>query len=189
MSDSRESPWVFEATSDNFAALVLENSARGPVLVNFWSAGAGPCLRLYPLLDKLVHELRGRMLLVNLKTDDHGELSRRYGVTSVPTLKMFRDGDVVETVHGYQPEADLRRTFDKHLPRESDQALASALRLHASGNSERSISLLAESALEDPGNARIPLTLAKLLIRARRHVEAHRVLHALPPDMRAAMET
>ena len=183
-----ESPWIFEATADNFAALVLENSTRGPVLVNFWSPSAGPCLRLYPLLDKLVHEFGGRLLLVNLKTDDHGELSRRYGVTSLPTLKMFMNGRIVETVHGYQPEADLRRTLERHLPRESDQTLATALRAHASGDSERGIALLAEAAMEDPGNARIPLALAKLLVRAGRHQEAHRVLHTLPRDMRAEDE-
>ena len=55
MSDSLESPWILEATADNFAAQVLENSARGPVLVNFWSPSVGPCLRLFPLLDKLEH--------------------------------------------------------------------------------------------------------------------------------------
>jgi len=181
-----ESPWIFEATADNFTALVLDNSTRGPVLVNFWSPSAGPCLRLYPLLDKLVHEFGGRLLLVNLKTDDHGELSQRYGVASLPTLKMFVNGQIVETVHG--SEADLRRTLERHLPRESDRTLATALRVHASGDSERGIALLAEAAIEDPRNARIPLALAKLLVRAGRHQEAHRVLHTLPRDMRAEDE-
>ncbi|GMQ96173.1 MAG: thioredoxin [Gammaproteobacteria bacterium] len=188
MSGDLESRWIFEATTDNFATLVLENSARGPVLVNFWSPSAGPCLRLYPLLDKLVREFGGRLLLVNLKTDDHGELSRRYGVTSLPTLKMFVNGRIVETVHGYQPEADLRRTLEKHLPRDSDRSLAAALQVHASGDGERGIALLAEAAMEDPGNARIPLALAKLLVRAGRHQEAHRVLHTLPREMRGQDE-
>jgi putative thioredoxin len=123
VSDSLESPWIFEAIAENFAALVLDNSARGPVLVNFWSPSAGPCLRLYSILDKLVHEFGGRMLLVNLKNDDQRDLARRYGVTSLPTCKLFMNGGVVETVHGYQPEADLRRTLEKHLPRESDRIL------------------------------------------------------------------
>jgi len=56
MIDTVNSPYIHAGTSDNFSALVLENSAKGPVLVNFWSRKAGPCLRLHPILDQLIRQ-------------------------------------------------------------------------------------------------------------------------------------
>ena len=69
MVDSIESPYIHAANAENFQPLVIENSKRGPVLVNFWSKKAGPCLRQYPLLDKLVHDYKGRLLLINIDTE------------------------------------------------------------------------------------------------------------------------
>ncbi len=69
--ESIESPYIFEGTAENFENLVLENSCKGPVLVNFWSPKAGPCLRLYPLLDKFIHESAGKMLLGRVNTNGH----------------------------------------------------------------------------------------------------------------------
>ncbi len=101
MIDSIESPYIHAAGGENFQPLVLENSHKGPVLVNFWSRKAGPCLRQYPLLDRVIHHYAGRVLLVNIDADAEVALTREYGVTSVPTLKLFRRGEVVETRHGY----------------------------------------------------------------------------------------
>ncbi len=83
---SLDSPYIFEGTRDKFDALVLDNSEKGPVLVNFWSPKAGPCLRLYPILDKLVHEFKGKFLLINLNTDEQASVARQYGVNSLPTV-------------------------------------------------------------------------------------------------------
>ena len=69
MIETIESPYIHEAKSENFKALVLENPNHGPALVNFWSKKAGPCLRQYPILDKLIWDYAGRVLLVNIDTD------------------------------------------------------------------------------------------------------------------------
>ena len=94
------SPYVFDATAENFRTLVLENSDKGPVLVNYWSPRAGPCLMLMPRLIRLVTEFGGSFLLVMLNTDDLGRLAREHGVNSLPTIKIFRRGKVVDTLHG-----------------------------------------------------------------------------------------
>ncbi len=177
-----DAPFVAEGSGENFQSLVIENSRRGPVLVNFWSPKAGPCLRLYPVLDQLIHALGGRVLLVNIDTDAHRPLARQVGVTSVPTLKLVVGGQVVETLHGYQNESELRAMLGRHLPRESDAALAEALRLYQSGDTERALMTLADAALEDPANLRIPLALAKLLVRESRHREAFKLLSTLPAE-------
>ena len=83
MIETVNSPYIHTATSDNFKALVLDNSDKGPVLVNFWSRKAGPCLRLYPILDKLVHYYKGRLLLVNIDIESEFVVTKEYGIASV----------------------------------------------------------------------------------------------------------
>ncbi len=183
-----ESRLIFDGSEDNFEALVLENSTKGPVLVNYWSPKAGPCLRLYPLLDKLVHEFRGKFLLVNVNTDEHRRVARDYGVTSLPTLKLFLHREVAETVHGYQPENELRNMLNKHVARDSDAALAQALRTYKEGNTDRGLALLAEAAMADPQDVRIPLALAKLLMQQQKHGQAYQLLGALSKEQRELPE-
>lgn len=102
------SPYVFDATAANFPTLVLENSDKGPVLVNYWSPHAAPCLVLIPRLVRLATEFGGRFLLVMLNADELGRLAREHGVNSLPTIKMFRHGKAVDTLHGAELETILR---------------------------------------------------------------------------------
>lgn len=175
-----ESPYVLEGARANFAIVALENSERGPVLINYWSPQAGPCLRLYPVLDKLIHEFQGKILLINVNTDEQAQLARDYGVNSLPTLKLMIRRQVVETIHGYQPETELRRVLNKYIAQKSDESLSDALQIYRSGDKERALALLAQAAIDDSQNLRIPLTLAKLLMREDRHADAYELLLALP---------
>ncbi len=184
MVESLESPWILAADAGNFRALVLENSARGPVLVNFWSRKAGPCLRQYPLLDRLVHGLDGRLLLVNVDVDAESGLAREYGVASVPTLKLFRKGRVVETRHGYQNAQELEALVQLYIARDSDQAIAEAVRLYGEGKRQDAYRHLADAIVEDPVNPRLPLAMAKLLAHEGRFEEALRLLDSLPAELR-----
>ena len=84
------SAYVFDTNADNFPRLVLENSAKGPVLVNYWSPKAGPCMMLMPRLVRLAGEFGGRFLLVMLNTDELGQLARSHGVVSLPTAGTAR---------------------------------------------------------------------------------------------------
>jgi len=140
-----ESAFIFEATADNFTQLVLDNSAKGPVLVNYWAPWAGPCLKLWPVLEQLARHYAGRFLLVNVNTDKHKSLARDYGINSLPTLKMYRHGKVVDEVHGAESEQSLRAFIDKHMARPSDRLLAKALRLYQQGDTTAALTLLAEA--------------------------------------------
>jgi putative thioredoxin len=171
---------VFEATAENFRELVLGNSERGPVLVNFWAAWAGPCLKLWPTLEKLAHEYGGRFLLVNFDTDKYKALAREQGVTSLPTLKLYRRGAVVAEVHGAESEASLRQLLDQHVARPSDAALARLVaRVTQAVDDDLSAALrtLCES---DPDNPRLVPAAAKLLLGAGRHDAAVQLLEAQP---------
>lgn len=177
-----DAPYIFEATQDNFASLVLDNSARGPVLVNYWAPWAGPCHKLWPVLEKLASDYGGKFLLVNVNTDKQRPLAREHGVRSLPTLKLFRHRKVVEEIHGAQPEADLRRLIDKYIARQSDAMLAAAVKTYQQGDVEGAVRLLRQAEEADPDNLRIPLTLAKLLMQHGRTAEAEELLRLLPAE-------
>ena len=123
-------PFVFDATLDNFDALILGNSARGLVLANFWSPKAGPCGVLMPRLVKLAAEYGGRFLLVMVNTDELGQRARGLGVTSVPTVKFFLHGEVVHTIHGAENDETLRAALGQFLANDQDRLRMHALQMH-----------------------------------------------------------
>lgn len=179
-----ESHYIYEGTEENFATLVLNNSNKGPVLVNFWAEWAGPCHRLFPLLAQLAGEYAGKFLLVNLNTDEQAPVAQEYGVRSLPMVKIFRGGKLREEVHGYQPEAELRRIINRYVVRASDERIGAAIRLYQKGDVDESLTLLAQATLDDPDNLRIPVILGKLLVAQRRYDEAEALLRGLPPETR-----
>jgi len=188
MLENINSPYILEATSDNFHTRVIENSERGPVLVNFWSRKAGPCLRLYPVLDQIVHHYAGKLLLINVDTENELQYTREYGVASVPTLKLFRHGQVVETLHGYQSDTELKKVLDRYVARDSDLKLADAIELYVQGNARQAYELIADTIVEDPDNVRLPLAMCKLLKHEGRYAEALKLIDSLPEKIRQDRE-
>ena len=179
------SPYVFDATRENFDSLILGNSMRGLVLVNFWSPKAGPCMLLMPRLVKLAAEYGGRFLLVMVNTEELGQRARGLGVTSVPTVKFFLRGEVVHTIHGAEGDATFRTALARFLASDQDRLRMSALRMHQAGDTEGAIALLARIAVEDASDLAVAADLAKLLTLAGRPHEALSLLAALPPSARS----
>ena len=182
------SPHVFDATAENFQRLVLENSHRGLVLVHFWTPKAGPCMILMPRLVKLATEYGGKFLLVMLNTDELGALARRLGVTSVPTVKFFRRGEVVETVHGAESDQHFRTLLDRFIMRDSDNHYAQGLAAWQRSQVDDAKRMLATAAVEEPGNPVIPRDLAKLLWSSGEHAQALHLLESLPVELRTQAE-
>lgn len=179
------SPYILEANPTNFKSLVLENSDRGPVMVFYWSPRAGPCMKLMPRLIRLADEYCGKFLLVLLDTDEYGRLAKEeYGVTSVPTVKFFRQGNVVHTIHGAESDSEFRRSMDKFVMREASIAQVHALRAYQEGDLDQACAQLSKAAMDNPGNPRIALDLAKLLILKADYTKAESVLQSLTAEAR-----
>jgi thioredoxin 1 len=100
-------------TDETFKAEVLDSEL--PVLVDFWAEWCAPCHRLAPVLDELSEEYAGRARIVKLDSDENPEATREYGVMSMPTLVMFRGGEVVSQVIGAHPKGKLRELIDGAL--------------------------------------------------------------------------
>ena len=179
------SPYVFDASAENFNRLVLENSHKGPVLVHFWTPKAGPCFILMPRLVKLAAEYGGKFLLVMLNTDDLPELARRCGVNSVPTVKFFWRGEVAHTIHGADPDSSFRQVLDRFIAGDANRAHALGVAAWQSGKLSQARMLLANAAMAEPENLAIPRDLAKLLWAEGEGGQALKLLDSLPPEARA----
>jgi putative thioredoxin len=178
------SPYVFDASRANFNDLVLGNSRKGLVLVHFWTPKAGPCMVLMPRLVQLASDYGGRFLLVMANTDEIGGLAREHGVTSVPTVKFFLNGEVVHTIHGAEPDNTFRAALARFVALDSDPVRQQALKAHQEGHTEAAIALLARAAVEHPDDLSISADLAKLLLLAGQPGQALGLLSALPVDAR-----
>ncbi len=110
-----------DITEADFDTAVLARSREVPVLVDFWSPWCGPCRTLKPLLEKLAGEYGGRFELAKLNSDEAPSVSARYAVRSIPAVKLFVGGEVVDEFTGALPEGSLRAFLDTHLPDEAER--------------------------------------------------------------------
>lgn len=101
-------------TSDtNFENDVLKSST--PVLVDFWAEWCGPCKALAPKLDEIAKEYSGKVMVAKVDIDQNKETPTSYGVRGVPTLALFKDGQIVDQIVGNHPKENITALLDKHL--------------------------------------------------------------------------
>jgi len=104
---------IKKTTTAEFEKDVLQSDL--PVLVDFWAEWCGPCRMVAPVLEEVNAELGEKLKIVKVNVDEEGELAQRYGVMSIPTLIVFKDGEAVETSVGFQPKKDLISRVESHL--------------------------------------------------------------------------
>ncbi|MCA9188796.1 MAG: thioredoxin [Pirellulaceae bacterium] len=103
---------VQEFTDNSFSSDVLQSDT--PVLVDFWAPWCGPCRQIAPLIEELSNENQGSAKVGKINIDDNPAMAQEYGVSSIPTLMVFKGGQVVERFVGAQPKARLQQALDSH---------------------------------------------------------------------------
>ena len=104
---------ILHLTEDTFDETI--KNAKGPVLVDFWAAWCGPCKTIAPYLDQIAGELEGKATVAKVNVDENGDLSARFGVRSIPTLLVFKDGRVVDQTVGALPKELIKSFVGKHV--------------------------------------------------------------------------
>ncbi|MDJ0881957.1 MAG: co-chaperone YbbN [Gammaproteobacteria bacterium] len=160
MSDS---PFVHNVTAEDFQSLVIENSFKQPVLVDFWAEWCNPCQVLIPILTKLADEYNGAFILAKVNSDEQGELAAQAGVRSLPTVKLFVDGQIVDEFMGALPEPEVKKFLDQHIQSESDVVLNDAMLAYQEGREQDALDMLNAALAHDPQNAKLKINIAKLV--------------------------
>ena len=106
---------IKDVTTDNFMSDVIEASKEKPIIVDFWAPWCGPCRMIAPLIDQLAEEYAGKLKAVKLNTDESPSVATEYGIRSIPTVMIFKDGQKVDTVIGAVPKSTLTGTVEKYL--------------------------------------------------------------------------
>ncbi len=102
---------VIELNDANLA----ESIKTGPVVVDFWAPWCGPCRKLGPVLEEVAAELEGKVKVYKLNTDDNTTSAQSYGISALPSVLMFKDGEVVERMVGLMPKSTIISNIEKHL--------------------------------------------------------------------------
>ena len=92
-----------------------EETKQGVVLVDFWAEWCGPCRRLAPTVDALASEYDGRATVAKLNVDENPNIPGRYAVRGIPTLLIFKEGELAETIVGLRPKDDIAKLIERHL--------------------------------------------------------------------------
>jgi len=103
----------FTVTAANFEAEVLKSTT--PVLIDFWAPWCGPCRMVAPSVEEMATQYAGKLKVGKLNVDDHPSVAQRYGITGIPALLFFEDGQVVDTVVGAVPKNTLQKHVDEVL--------------------------------------------------------------------------
>lgn len=180
MSDT---PHVLDVTAETFMNEVIEASRTQPVLVDYWAPWCGPCQTLMPLLEKLAGEYGGAFRLAKVNIDEQQELATQAGVRSVPTVQLFKDGQIAEQFAGAQPEGEIRALLDRHIERASDSLVEQAVALRDGGDVDGALGLLQQAVNDDPHNPRVRTAIAETLMGAGRFEEAERSLEGLAEEV------
>jgi putative thioredoxin len=185
MPAATPSPFVFDATQANFENDVINASFDQPVLVDFWATWCEPCKTLGPLIEKVVAEYNGTVRLAKVDCDKEQQLAAMFGVRSIPTVVLVREGQLVDGFTGALPEAQLREFLARHAqPGEAlpvDEAFEAAPRV--AETPEQAIARIQQAIAQAPDKADLKLDLALALMRAGNVDGARAELDALPANL------
>ena len=104
-----------EANSENFQKEVIEASGDMPVVVDFYADWCGPCQMLKPIMEELSEEMKDKVKIVKLDVQNAQEIASIYGVMSIPAVKMFKDGKIIDEFLGLRPKEDVKEWISNNL--------------------------------------------------------------------------
>jgi len=172
--------YSFDTGTEAFERDVLQASTSVPVLVDFWAPWCAPCRALKPILEKLAGEYQGRFLLARVNSDEHAQLSARFGVRGIPNVKAFVDGKLADEFTGALPESGVRAFIDRLIPTPGERLRRTARALVTQGDFDEAERHLRSAVELEPANHAVRLDLVELLLAKNSHAEADALFAPIP---------
>ncbi len=169
------SPWVVDVSEADFDTQVIQQSREKPVVVDLWAPGCAPCRLLGPLLERVVGERGGDVVLAKVNTEENQRLAAQFQIRSIPLVIAFRDGKPFAEFTGLLPEDQLREFLSQVLPSAAEKLAREAATLENS-DPERAVALYRRALEADPRLDSAIVGLARGLVAQHKDVEAARLL-------------
>ncbi len=164
---------MIDVTDESFEIDVLQESTNRPVVVDLWAPWCGPCKTLGPMIEKVVAETDGKVLLAKINVDENPQASAAFRVQSIPAVYALVGGQITDGFMGAQPEDQIREFVQRLLPTDQEDIMASLLE----AGDEAS---LMEILQADPGHAEAVTKLAAIYVETERTEEALQLLARIP---------
>jgi len=174
---------VFDVDQQRFETEVLQASLSTPVLVDFWATWCEPCKTLGPMLEKLAAEYNGAFRLGKVDVDKQQELAGMFGIRSIPTVILVKDGQVLDGFSGALPEGQLREFLSRHVQPLEALPEEGAVDEAPPETPEQAISRLQQAIATDQAKSELKLELALALMRAGQASAAEAELTVLPANL------
>ena len=171
---------ITHVTDGAFEQEVL--NADKPVLVDFWADWCQPCQTIMPMLAKLAEEYGGKFELAKVNADQEQELAAHFGIKSLPTMKLFFQGQIVAEKMGAVPESEIRAMLDQHIKSESDQFIEAANMAYQQGQTDKALELLNHALAKDPENAELKVSIAQMVYAQGDNTSATALLDSLDDE-------
>ncbi|MDR7057423.1 putative thioredoxin [Pseudomonas koreensis] len=182
---SQQTPYIFDATTADFDQSVIEASFNKPVLVDFWAEWCAPCKALMPMLQGIAESYQGELLLAKVNCDIEQGIVARFGIRSLPTVVLFKDGQPVDGFAGAQPESAVRALLEPHVqmpPPAAADPFEQAQAMFDEGHFAEAEAVLVTILNEDNTNAKALILYARCLTERGELGEAQTVLDAVKSD-------
>jgi putative thioredoxin len=175
-------PLVKDTTTASFGADVITESARQPVLVDFWAPWCEPCKQLAPVLEKVVKAAGGKVKLVKMNIDEHPQIPGRLGVRSIPAVIAFQKSQPIDGFMGALPESQVRGFIERFVGPigNGEDVLAEAEALLAEGQADAAADIYGAIIAENPGDLAAVAGLAKVFLATGELESARKILADVP---------
>jgi len=167
--------YIIDLTSENFQEVLLQGKYPQPIVIDFWSERA-PENQVSPRLLNIAQSLNGQIILARLNCDRHPELVQQFGVQSLPTVAIFKDGKPVDSFVGEQEEAAIREVIGRHLPKQEEVLLQQAQALLLESKFAEAVPLAGQAYELAPQNTDIKIAYAQSLLGSHQNEAAEALL-------------
>ena len=178
---------IIEINQDEFISKVIEKSKTIPLLVDFWAPWCGPCKQLTPILEKLVQQQNGKIILAKINVDENQSLAAQLNIQSIPTVYGFIDGRPVDAFQGAQPESKIqvmiKKLIDLTPGNEIPKLLEEAENLFKENQYDQSKNIYEQLIGMDPGNPNIIGGLLRCLLKLKAFDEAKEIISSLEEEV------